>query len=268
MGASYVAYLVLCAVALLVSGLTLFSGFGVGTLLMPAFAIFFPIQVAVAATAVVHLANNLFKLSLMWRYSDWGVVARFAIPGALMAAVGAFLLTFLADLPVLATYSLGARLCQVTIVKLVIGALIALVAVLELVPALEERLQFRRELVPLGGALSGFFGGLSGLQGALRSAVLIRCGLEKEAFIGTGVVCAVVVDLFRLATYGVTFFSRHFDQVAEAGGIGLVAAATLAAFIGAFAGSRLMKKVTMKTVQRLVGVMLILVAIGLGTGII
>lgn len=261
MGASYVAYLVLCAVALLVSGLTLFSGFGVGTLLMPAFAIFFPIQVAVAATAVVHLANNLFKLVLMWRYADWGVVARFAIPGALMAAVGAFLLTFLADLPVLATYSLGARLCQVTTVKLVIGALIALVAVLELTPALEEKLQFRRELVPLGGALSG-------LQGALRSAVLIRCGLEKEAFIGTGVVCAVVVDLFRLATYGVTFFSRHFDQVAQAGGIGLVAAATLAAFIGAFTGSRLMKKVTMKTVQRIVGVMLILLAIGLGTGII
>ncbi len=31
---------------------------------------------------------------------------------------------------------------------------------------------------------------------------------------------------------------------------------------------RLMKKVTMKTVQRIVGVMLILLAIGLGTGII
>ncbi len=268
MGASYLAYLVLCAVALIVSALTLFSGFGLGTLLMPAFAIFFPIQVAVAATAVVHLANNLFKLGLMWRYANWGVVARFAIPGAVMAAVGAFVLTFLADLPVLATYSLGDRVCEVTTVKLVIGVLIALFAMLELVPSLEQRLQFRRELVPLGGALSGFFGGLSGNQGALRSAVLIRCGLGKEAFIGTGVVCAVVVDLFRLVTYGVTFFSSHFDQVIETGGIGLVAAATLAAFVGAFTGSRLMKKVTMKTVQGIVGVMLILLAIGLGTGII
>ncbi|MCP4300640.1 MAG: TSUP family transporter, partial [Gammaproteobacteria bacterium] len=131
-----------------------------------------------------------------------------------------------------------------------------------------QRLKFRRVHDPLCGSLFGLFDGLSGNQGALRSSVLFRCGLEKEAFIGTGVVCAVVVDLFRLATYGVTFFSRHFDQVVEAGGIGLVAAATLAAFIGAFAGSRLMKKVTMKTVQRIVGVMLILLAIGLGTGII
>jgi hypothetical protein len=49
-------YLIICVVAFAVSGLTLFSGFGLGTLLMPAFALFFP--VAVAATAVVHLANE------------------------------------------------------------------------------------------------------------------------------------------------------------------------------------------------------------------
>jgi hypothetical protein len=45
--------------------LTFFSGFGLGSLLLPAFAVFFPIEVAVAATGVVHLANNLFKLALM-----------------------------------------------------------------------------------------------------------------------------------------------------------------------------------------------------------
>ncbi len=53
-------YLIICGTALIVSGLTLFSGFGLGTLLMPAFALFFPVEVAVEATAVVHLANNIF----------------------------------------------------------------------------------------------------------------------------------------------------------------------------------------------------------------
>ena len=43
-----------------VSLLTLFSGFGLGTLLMPVFALFFPVEVAVASTAVVHAANNLW----------------------------------------------------------------------------------------------------------------------------------------------------------------------------------------------------------------
>lgn len=261
-------YVLVCAVALAVSGLTLFSGFGLGTLLMPVFAVFFPIEVAIAATAVVHLANNLFKLGLLVRQADWGIVARFAIPGAVMSAVGATLLTYLIDLPVLATYTLGGRAFEVTTVKAVIGVLIAIFALFELVPALEARMRFRREHLMLGGALSGFFGGLSGHQGALRSAVLIRCGLEKEAFIATGVVCAVVVDCFRLTAYGVTFFSRHFESVIDAGGGWLVGAATLAAFIGAFAGKHLMQKVTLLTVQRIVGVMLILLAIGLGTGLI
>jgi len=57
---------------------------------------------------------------------------------------------------------------------------------------------------------------------------------------------------------------EYFDHT----GIGLVSGATLAAFVGAFTGCRLMKKVTMKTVHGMVGVMLILPAIGLGTGII
>ena len=46
-------------VALAASLLSFFSGFGLGTLLLPAFAVVAPLDVAVAATAVVHLANNL-----------------------------------------------------------------------------------------------------------------------------------------------------------------------------------------------------------------
>lgn len=48
-------------VAFLGSGLTFFSGFGLGTVLLPAFALFFPVQIAVGLTAIVHFLNNLFK---------------------------------------------------------------------------------------------------------------------------------------------------------------------------------------------------------------
>ena len=61
-------YLLICIVALLASGLTLFSGFGLGTLLLPAFALFFPVPAAIAMTALVHFANNLFKLALLGRH--------------------------------------------------------------------------------------------------------------------------------------------------------------------------------------------------------
>ena len=89
-------YIVVCLVALFVSALTLFSGFGLGTVLMPAFALFFPVPVAVAATAVVHLANNLFKVGLVGRKANWSVVVKFALPGALAAMAGAALLNLFA----------------------------------------------------------------------------------------------------------------------------------------------------------------------------
>ena len=75
-------YALVAGVALFVSALTLFSGFGLGTLLMPAFALFLPVPVAVVATAVVHLANNLVKLVLVGWKAGWTVVVRFALPAA------------------------------------------------------------------------------------------------------------------------------------------------------------------------------------------
>ncbi len=263
-----VQYSVLCLAALAVSGLTLFSGFGLGTLLMPVFAIFFPIEIAVAMTAVIHLANNLFKLGLLWRRADMQVAVKFIVPGAIMAAIGAFILTKLGGLPVLASYTIGARVFEVETIKLVVGGLIFLFALLELVPALEARIQFDKKYLPLGGALSGFFGGISGHQGALRSAVLIKCRFEKEAFIATGVVCAVVVDFSRLMIYGSVFFTRHFDLIIEAGGISLIGAVSMAAFLGAFVGKRLMKKITLRVVQLIIGIGLLILSVGLISGLI
>jgi uncharacterized protein len=79
-------------VALLTSGLTLFSGFGLGTVLMPVFALFFPVPLAIAATAVVHFSNNIFKFGLMAKQADWRIVMRFSLTAAISAMAGAGLL--------------------------------------------------------------------------------------------------------------------------------------------------------------------------------
>ena len=258
-------YFVVCAVALGVSGLTLFSGFGLGTVLMPAFALFFPVPVAVAATAVVHLANNLFKAALVGRKADWPVVAKFALPGSAAAMLGAMLLNVFASLPSVSSYQLGGKMHEIALVELVIGLLIVGFAFLDLLPRFNE-MTFDRKYLPIGGLLSGFFGGLSGIQGALRSAFLIKAGLEKESFIGTSTVSAVIVDVARLLVYGLSFYTTKFAEVAPGMG-GLILAATLAAFVGSFIGTRLLKKVTLRTIQIIVGVMLILVGSGMASGL-
>ncbi len=259
-------FLVICLTALVASGLTLFSGFGLGTILMPTFAVFFPIPVAVAAAAVVHLANNLFKVGLVGRKADWGVVGRFALPAALAAILGASLVGIFDRFPPLWAYPLGGQIHEVSILKVVIGALIVFFSLVDLLPEWQN-MAYDRKYLALGGLLSGFFGGLSGFQGAFRSAFLIRAGLEKEAFIGTGTIAAVIVDIVRLTIYGMSFYSAKFAFL-PSGIWHLVLAATVAAFLGAFFGARMIKKVTLHTIQVLIGVMLIIVGLGMASGLI
>ncbi len=255
-------YAVVCLVALVASGLTLFSGFGLGTLLLPALALFFPISTAVALTALVHLANNLFKLGLVGPRADRRLVVRFGLPGLVFAFAGALLLGHLAELAPLAEYGVGGQTHQVRPIGVVVGALMVVLAMMEVLPRF-ERMSIPPAWLPLGGALSGFIGGISGLQGALRSAFLLRFkeALSKESFIATNVVISVLVDLARIAIYGTTFSWSSADE-----NLPLVAAATLSAFIGAYLGTKLMRKITMRAVQRTVAAMLVLLGTGVALG--
>ena len=88
-----IATIALAVFAFCVSLLTLFSGFGLGTLLMPAFALFLPVEVAVASTAVVHAANNLFKAGLLAGQAERGLIVRFGLPALAASFAGALLLT-------------------------------------------------------------------------------------------------------------------------------------------------------------------------------
>ncbi|MBI4564496.1 MAG: sulfite exporter TauE/SafE family protein [Planctomycetes bacterium] len=257
-------YAILCAVALTASALTLFSGFGLGTLLLPAFAFFFPIPTAVALTAVIHLANNIFKLGLVGIQADPKLVLRFGLPAVPFAFLGALLLGYMVDLPPLGQYRLGDHVYRVRPVGLVVGTLMMVLAMMETLPRF-QRTSIPPRWLPVGGALSGFIGGISGLQGALRSAFLLRFkeALTKESFIATNVVIAVLVDVARLVTYGNTLSWAEASQ-----NISIVAAATLSALMGAYVGARLMKKVTMRTVQSVVAAMLFLLAAGVASGLL
>lgn len=254
-------YVVVCIAALIASTLTLFSGFGLGTLLLPTFALFFPIATAVAMTAIVHLLNNLFKVALVGKHASPSVAARFGITAIAASFLGALLLVRLSGMDPIATYEFVGARHEITPVALVIAVLMVVFAIVELTPRLDDVALDKRYL-PLGGALSGFFGGLSGHQGALRSVFLLKSGLSKTAFIGTGVVIACVVDLVRIFVY-----TTRYRLGDASDGTGVLVAAVVAAFVGAFVGSRLLHKVSMRFIRRLVAVMLLAIAVGLGFGL-
>lgn len=255
-------YFVICAVALLASGLTFFSGFGLGTLLLPAFALFFPIEQAVALTAVVHFLNGLFKLALVGRHANRGVVVRFGLPAIAASFLGAWVLLWLAEITTMFSYSAFGRVISVMPVKLVVGLLLLLFALLEVLPRFRT-LSFGAQYMAVGGVLSGFFGGLSEMQGALRSAFLARAGLIKEAFVGTGVVVACLIDFSRLGIYSTSLINESAKV-----SYGLLIAAVLSAFTGAMLGNNSLKKLTMPGIQQIVAAMLFVVAVGLIAGLL
>jgi uncharacterized membrane protein YfcA len=263
---SVLAYVFVGAVAAAVSMLTLFAGFGLGTLLMPAFALFFPVEVAVAATAVVHALNGLFKVSLLWRHVVPRVLVRFGLTAVGCAFLGALLLTKLAQSDPVAVWQLGPLSGEVTVVKVVMGGLILVFAMLDLSPRLELP-AFDSRWMPVGGAASGFLGGLSGHQGALRAAFLLPLGLAPAQFAGTQAVLASMVDFARLSIYGTSFLLAGSGGLSGSGDWALVIVATLCAFAGAFLGTRMLPRVTIGGVRRLTGALLLIVGLGLATGI-
>lgn len=264
-----VAYIVVCVAAFITAGLTLYSGFGLGTVLMPVFAIFFPVEVAVAATAVVHGSNNIFKIAVVGRHADRSLILQFGIPAILAALVGAAALGYVSHFGEVARYSLGPRTAVITPIKLVMAVLMFFFALFELLPRLRElKFDRSRKNLFLGGALSGFFGGFSGHQGALRSAFLVKVGISTEAFVGTNAAIGFMVDAARITTYAVLFFIGKQENLLTSGEWPLIVAGIIAAFVGVLIGKRFLHKITMTTVQTLTGVLLLGIALALGSGII
>ena len=72
-----------------------------------------------------------------------------------------------------------------------------------------------------------------------------------------------MVDFSRLGVY-----ITRFSDTASNDNIVLVIAATASAFVGAYLGNRLLKKVTLRSVQIIVTVMIIILSIALALGLV
>lgn len=260
-------FIIVAFAAVFVSGLTLFSGFGLGTLLMPVFALFFPVELAVAATAIVHGANNIFKIGMVGKHADKTLVVQFGVPAIIAAFFGAIALGYVSHFGEITRYAFGPRTAIITPIKLTMGVLMLVFALFELLPRLRE-LKFDRKFLFLGGILSGFFGGFSGHQGALRSAFLAKVRISTEAFVGTNAFIGFMVDMARIVTYtGLLLLAKTTNPIGK-DQWPLILTGIVAAFAGVMIGRRFLHKITMNTVQTLTGVLLLGIAIALGSGII
>lgn len=249
-------------VALAASALTLFTGFGLGTLLLPALVTVLPMKDAVAVTALVHLLNNLFKLTLVGRHAQRELVFSFGVPAMFAAFAGAWTLLALGAFEALDAFTLFGLALTPTPLEIVVGLLIVGMAIWTLRRKKGARVERPDPMTTVRmGVASGFLGGLSGHQGALRSAFLLKLDLPRDAFVGTNVAIACMVDVARLTIYttGAALAWSRFE---------LWGPVTLAAFVGAFVGVRILGKTRIESLRTLVGVTMIVLGLALAAGLV
>lgn len=256
-------YFIVGITAFIASLLTFFSGFGLGTLLLPVFAVFYGAPTAIALTAIVHFLNNLFKISLVYKNIQWSLVLKFGVPSFIAAFIGAVVLKSIANTELtIFSYSIAQHHFNITLINLCIGVLMIVFSLFEIIPYLKS-ISFSNNKLAVGGLVSGFFGGLSGHQGALRSAFLVRLNLPKEIFIASGVAIACMVDIARMSIYAISFNKDTITQNKY-----ILMCTVVCAFVGAYFGNKLLKKVTMTFLKWIVFIFMFNIAILLILGII
>lgn len=264
-------YILVAITVLVGSGLTFFSGFGLGTLMLPVFSLFFELPVAIGATAIVHFSNNIFKFFLVRKDININVFLIFGLPAIAAAFLGGLMLNFMESEGAITNYTIGEKTFTITWLNLSIGSLMIFFALFDLNPKLKQ-IEFNRSWLPIGGVLSGFFGGFSGHQGAFRATFLTKAGLSKEAFIATSNAVSLLVDLMRMSVYffGALLLSSGDNSILDIlqNNRLLLAVGVLFAFAGTYFGKKLVQKTTIKKIQLLVGILLLIMGVLLGVGII
>jgi uncharacterized membrane protein YfcA len=211
---------VVLLVGILAGAIAAVSGFGIGTLLTPLLAVQFGAKVGVAAVAIPHLVGTLVRFLGLRQHLDRPLFVRFGLVSAAGGLLGA-LINARAKSPVL---------------SIVLGVLLIFAGTSGLL-GLADRVRLGRRAAWIAGALSGFFGGLVGPQGGIRSAALMGFNLSKEAFVATATAVGLMVDAARLPVYLWT------DWRALRGVWAAIGIATVGVLLGTLAGARGLRRI-------------------------
>lgn len=219
------------------AALTVPAGFGLATMITPVVFLWLDPHEAVAVVAIVHGSHNAWKLKVLRKSVDYTAVRRFGWAMVVGALIGASLNTVVESEPLL----------------LIVG--IALV-ILPLLSITEGWTNFRLPEAEdrIGGFGSGFFGGLTGHQGALRAMFLQKRLPDKSEYAATAAVLALVVDVTRVPVY----VALEGWQILDAGW--LILGLVLAAVLGVQLGKRWLKKWKSDTIRN--GILVAIVASG------
>lgn len=216
------------------------SGFGLSTIMIPILTLWIPPLETLFLVGIIHWFGSFWKLTLFRSGIRWNLILLFGLAGFLTSYLGA---------------SLTLSASSETLLRALGGFLILYAIFL----FFQQNFKIRpaNTNAVLGGSLSGFFAGVFGIGGAIRTMFLTTFNLPKEVFIATTGGIALIIDSTRLVTYfsgGAELSKFHW--------IGLIFFIP-ASFLGAQTAKRIVNRIPQQKFRTFIAVFLLLAGIKL-----
>jgi uncharacterized membrane protein YfcA len=160
------------------------AGFGVSTVMVPILLTFLPAPEVLLLVGGIHTCENIWKIILFKSVMKLRLIVAFIIPGIIASFLGALI---------------ALHTSEYILIK-IIGCFLGLYTVFTLINR-DFKIPARLGTMILGGTLSGFSAGISGMGGALRAAFLNSLHMKPYTFTATTGVIALAIDLTRITTY-------------------------------------------------------------------
>lgn len=160
------------------------AGFGISTIMVSVLYLFYPFQLVLLFVGIIHCFGDIWKMLLFRKYLNLKLALLFGLTGIITSFIGAKIVFI--DLP----FNLK-RLFGICLV----------IYMCFLLWKPKFSLPKSSKYQALGGILSGFFAGLLGAGGAIRSTFLLAFNFPKEVYLAASGAIAFFIDSTRLIIY-------------------------------------------------------------------
>ena len=199
--------------------------------------LFVDFKTALILVAFFHIFGNLGRMAFFRHGIDKKLILIFGVPSIILTVIGALLVEYASQ----------------EMLKLILGMFLLVFSTTSIIkPGFKFKPSGRNAVI--GGVLSGFFAGLIGTGGALRSAFLSAFNLKKTVYIATAAAIALAVDVTRIPIYFRSgFFESRFYIY--------LPILFVIALAGSYSGKKIIDKIPQDTFRRMVFVAVALISL-------
>jgi uncharacterized protein len=214
------------------------AGFGIGSFLIPLVSVQTGTKVAIALVSLPHFLGTSVRFWLVKSKVNRKILFRFGSLSAAGGLTGALLHVFFVS----------------NFLQVIFAVMLILAGILGVLQ-ISKRSVFGKIGAAIAGLASGFFGGLVGEQGGIRSVALLNFDVEKEAFIATATATGLIVDAVRMPVY----FLTQSSQVSQF--LVILILSSVAVVAGTLAGNVVLKRIPEESFKRIVSLLILILGI-------